>query len=96
MTTTYLILAILLLFSAVAICMLAKKIKTLLHRNRLLAIKNDELRSYLTTMNSELDNKDAELAELAQDPNSLIGVKYRTQAKIRENMRLQSMRAGQE
>ena len=85
------ILSIILFFSAVAIFMLAKKLKELIEENKRLTAKNDELRGFLTTMNNELDSKDEELTELALDPNSLIGVKYKTQAIIRKNMQLQAI-----
>jgi low affinity Fe/Cu permease len=87
-TTIYLILSLNLFFSAVAIYRLAKKLKEVLEENKRLLAKNDELRGFLSTMNSELDSKDA---ELAQDHNSLVGVKYRTLAEIRANQRLMTM-----
>lgn len=90
------ILSIILFLAGVAIYMLAKKFKAVLKENKNLTAKNDELRTFLSTMNSELDSKDAELTELAVDPNSLVGVKYRTQAEIQKNMQLQAMRIGEE
>ncbi|MDR0661648.1 MAG: hypothetical protein LBG19_12875 [Prevotellaceae bacterium] len=84
MTTTYFILSIILFFSAVTIYLLAKKLKVLLEENKKLTAKNDELRGFLSTMNSELDSKDEELTELALDPNSLVGIKYKTQITIRK------------
>ena len=88
-TTIYLILSLNLFFSAVAIYRLAKKLKEVLEENKRLLAKNDEPRGFLSTMNNELDSKDA---ELAQDPNSLVGIKYKTQIAIRKNIKLQTIK----
>ncbi|MDR0661730.1 MAG: hypothetical protein LBG19_13300 [Prevotellaceae bacterium] len=46
MTTTYLVLSIILFFSAVAIYTPAKKLKELLEENKKLTAKNDEPRGF--------------------------------------------------
>lgn len=68
--------------------MLLRKVRQLSKENKALTETCEKRRQMLLTMNSQAEELRQDITELAQDPNSLVGVKYRIQAEIRKNQQI--------